>query len=177
MSTKGIIGVLVVVVIAFIAGLYFMPSTDVPTTTDTTPMPGAVSTNQPTEPFYFQGGLTGQARAFVSTTTVACMIQNPLSATTTFAMISADVPVSTTTTTVLNIATSTNANRFATSSNVLSTRSLAGTKGTLTYRPTTNNDILGPNEWIQVGYGAGTTLPTVAQQQTGSCAVVFNILR
>jgi hypothetical protein len=137
------------------------------------PVPGAVATNQPTEPFYFQGGSTGKSVRFISTTTVACLIQNPSNATTTFSA-RWDVPVSTTTTTVLNLATSTNSGRFATSSTaILATTIAANAKGSASWVGTTNTNILGPGEWVQVGYGAGTTLPTTAQQQTGTCSVSF----
>jgi len=145
--------------------------------TQQTPPSGAVSTNQPTETFYFHGGLTSKIQPFVSTTTVACMIQNPLSATTTFSMVGVLTNAATTTTTVLGIATTTNANRFATTTALKSVTIAANAQGVVTYRPTTANDILGPGEWIQVGYGAGTTLSTVAQQQSAQCSAVFEVLK
>ncbi len=138
---------------------------------------GAVTNNMPTDPFYAQGGVTSKVSQFNSTTTVACAIQNPLGATTTFSQIAFLVPVGTTTTTVLGIATSTNANRFATSTALNSTTLAAGAQGQSSYRPTTNNDVLGPTDWVYVGYGAGTTLPTVAQNQRGFCSVMFNNLK
>lgn len=134
---------------------------------------GAVSTNQPTEPFYFQGGLTGKSTGFISTTTVACMIQNTTGATTTIEGFAWKVDKATTTTTVLQISTSTDANRFATSTSLLSKTLAASVKGTAVYVPATDQGILGPNDWVRVGYGTGTTLPTVAQAQRGFCSAMF----
>ena len=135
---------------------------------------GAVSTNQPSEPFYFQGGLTSKVTPFVSTTTVACMLQNTTGATTTIATFAWTVNTATTTTTVLQVSTSTDANRFATSTSILSKTLAASVKGTAVYVPATDQGILGPGEWVRVGYGVGTTLPTVPQAQRGTCSVQFS---
>jgi hypothetical protein len=136
---------------------------------------GSVVSNAPTDPFYLQGGFTSQAKSFTSTTTVACMFQNPTNATTTFSA-RWSVPTATTTTTVLAIATTTNASRFATSTAILS-KTLSATAGESSYTGANNQNLLGPGEWVQIGYGAGTTLPTVAQQQTGFCSVSFMNIR
>lgn len=132
---------------------------------------GAVSSATFTETGRFGGGFNSVTRPFVSTTTVACMAQNPMNATTTF-RVAWSVPTATTTTTVLAIATTTNANRFATSTAILS-KTLAAVKGEASYVGANNQNLLGPGEWVQVGYGAGTTLPLVAQQQTGTCGFTF----
>ena len=136
---------------------------------------GAVSTNAPTEPFYFQGGSTGKSVAFTSTTTVAAMIQNPTDATTTFS--ARYFTTATTTTTVLAIATSTNALRYATSTAILSNTITASTNGMGSYVGANNQNLLGPHEWVQIGYGAVTTLPTVAQLQTGTFSVSFSNIK
>ena len=135
---------------------------------------GAVTNNQPTEPFYFQGGLTSKSAGFISTTTVACMIQNTTGATTTVDTFAMKIDRATTTTTVLQVSTSTNANRFATSTSLASRTFAANTKGSISYVPGTDLGILGPGEWIRIGYGAGTTLPLVAQAQRGTCAAQFS---
>lgn len=140
------------------------------------PSVSSVTSNSPLEPFYAQGGITSRVQQFQSTTTVACAIQNPLGATTTFAQAAWTVPTATTTTTVIAIATTTNANRYATTTALLS-KSVAALQATVTYRPTSNNDILGPTDWVIVGYDTGTTLPLVAQQQKGFCSVMFNVIR
>lgn len=122
----------------------------------------------------FQSGIGGTSAGFVSTTTVACAVQNPTNATTTFLVVGVKALQSTTTTTVLGVSTSTNASRYATSTALMSKTIAANAVGTATYIPTSNNNILGPGEWVIVGYGAGTTLPTVAQRQVGQCSVLFN---
>ena len=132
---------------------------------------GAVSTNSPTEPFYFQGGSTGKTVGFISTTTVAAFIQNPTNATTTFT--ARFLTTATTTTTVLAIATSTNVGRYATTTAVLSTTVTANANGMGSYVGANNQNLIGPGEWVQIGYGSGTTLPTVAQLQTGTFSVSF----
>ena len=135
---------------------------------------GAVANNQPTEPFYFQGGLTSKSAGFISTTTVACMIQNTTGATTTVDSFAWKVDTSTSTVTVMQVSTSTNASRFATSTSVLSRTLAANTKGVGSYVPASDVGALGPGDWIKVGYGAGTTLPLVAQAQKGYCSALFN---
>lgn len=125
-------------------------------------------------PVNFQGGIGGTRAGFVSTTTIACAIQNPTNATTTFVSVGFRSRVSTTTTTVLGVSTSTNAARFSTSTALMSKTIAANAVASASYVPTSNNNILGPGEWVLVGYGAGTTLPAVAQQQNGECSVLFN---
>lgn len=174
MDNKLVSGVLMVAVLGLLGISAFKDST----VTVNTPAPsyGAVSTNTPTEPFYFGGGITGVSRGFISTTTVACAVQNPGTATTTFTA-RWSVPVSTTTATTLSIATTTHANRFATTTAIVSRTLAANTTGDVSYVGANNQNLLGPGEWVQVGYGAGTTLPTVAQQQTGFCSVEFGNIR
>lgn len=122
----------------------------------------------------FQGGIKGTSAGFVSTTTIACAVQNPTNATTTFVSVAFRTRAATTTTTVLGVSTSTNASRFSTSTALMSKTIAPNTVASATYVPTSNNNILGPGEWVLVGYGAGTTLPSVAQQQNGECSVLFN---
>lgn len=135
----------------------------------------------PSPDFYnlvsFLAGDSGIRKQFVSTTTVACMIQNPINATSTFSM-RARVVAATTTTTVLNYATSTNAGRFATSSSAFATQTVAANATGPGFHPAlgSNNDLIGPGEWVQVGYGAGTTLPTVAQNQRAECEASFTAI-
>ncbi len=174
MDNKFVSGILVVAVLGLL-GVSAFKNTTV-TVNNPAPEFGAVSTNTPTESFYFQGGSTGKVANFVSTTTVACMIQNTTNATTTFTarwMTTA----ATTTTTVLGIATSTHANRFSTSTAVTSFTVVANAQGAGSYVGGNNQNIIGPNDWVQIGYGSGTTLPLVAQQQTGFCSVEFGNIK
>lgn len=138
---------------------------------------GGFSGNQPTEPIYLQGGFASKVGTFLSTTSIVCMAQNPSAATSTFRA-RWTTTLSTTTTTVLVIATSTNAGRFATTSGtVLSVTLAANAQGLGSYIGANNQNAVGPGEWVQVGYGAGTTLPTVAQQQSGLCGFDFYIMK
>ncbi len=173
-TQKFFIGLFAIVAVVF-GGLYVSLKLK-QTVPDASQPFGSIAGNQPTEPFYFQGGSTGAVRSFISTTTVACAIQNPTTATTTFTA-RWDVPVSTSTATVLVIATSTNSNRFATTTAILSTTLAANKTGSGSYVGANNQNLLGPGEWVQVGYGSGTTLPTTAQQQTGICSVSFINIR
>jgi hypothetical protein len=134
---------------------------------------GALSSNQPTEPIYLQGGSASKIQGFNSTTTIPCEIQNTTGATTTFSARFLST-TATTTTTVLAIATSTNAGKSATTTAIVSVTIAANALGAGTYVGANNQNIIGPGEWVTVGYGAGTTLPTVAQAQPGYCAVTFD---
>lgn len=120
----------------------------------------------------FQGGIIGSEAQFVSTTTVPCMVQNNTNATSTWSASWQSV-LSTTTTTVLAISTSTTANRYATTTALASLTIAANALGSYNYIPAAGNGIIGPQEWVKIGYGAGTTLPTVAQAQQGVCQVMF----
>lgn len=120
----------------------------------------------------FQGGIKGTSAEFVSTTTIACMVQNPSNATSTWSL-AFKTRVATTTTTVLGVSTSTHASRFSTSTALSSLTIAANAVGVSTYIPASNNNIIGPGQWVLVGYGAGTTLPSVAQKQQGQCTVLF----
>lgn len=169
-----VISVLALVVSVFAFGMAnSMPDITTPTP-DTTV--GAVATNQPTEPFYFAAGLTSQIKPFNSTTTIVCMFQNPSIATSTFTA-RWSVLAATTTTTVLGIATTTNANRYATTTAVLARSVAASTRADSSYVGANDQNLIGPGEWVQVGYGAGTTLPTIAQLQSGMCSVTFFNIR
>ena len=123
------------------------------------------------EPFYFQGGSTGKVVNFMSTTTVAAMIQNPTSATTTFT--ARFISTATSTATGLVIATSTNIGRYATTTAILNTLVPSGASGVGSYVGANNQNILGPGEWVQLGYGSGTTLYSTANYQTGTFSVSF----
>lgn len=133
---------------------------------------GAQVSNENNEAQFYYGGISGRAVNFVSTTTNACSVQNPTGKYVYFQS-AFTANVSTTTTTVLALATSTHANRFATSTAIQSYTIAANTTGTSTYMGNSNQNMLAPGEWVHYGYGAGTTLPTVAQQQTGTCNVLF----
>jgi hypothetical protein len=156
-----IVGLVVVLIIA-ISGLFF-PKFQ-------TSLGGSSSDNY--NLVRFQGGIMGTSASFVSTTTVACMVQNPTNATSTWT-VAFKTNVATTTTTVLGVSTSTNASRFATSTALTSLTIAANAVSSGSYNPASNNNIIGPGEWVLVGYGAGTTLPLVAQKQQGQCTVLF----
>lgn len=164
MNKKYIVGLVVVAIIATL-GLFFPKSVSVSRIVGGSSPDNYGLTN-------FQGGIKGTSAPFVSTTTVACMVQNPSNATSTWS-IAFKTSVATTTTTVLGVSTSTNASRFSTSTALTSLTVAANAVGATNYTPANNNGLIGPREWVMVGYGAGTTLPAVAQKQIGQCTVLF----
>lgn len=160
-----ILGTLVLVSLVLGIVNYYAPKPEAET-------PPAAGTNAPTEPQYFSAGVNGVTRPFFSTSTIVCMAQNPSQATTTFTA-RYTVTAATTTTTVLAVATTTNAGRFSTTTAVLSNTIAANAKGSGSYVGANNQNLLGPAEWAQVGYGAGTTGGTNAQLQAGICSFTF----
>ena len=166
---NNLIAGLVIVGAVLLSSFLFKP--DVNVTVNPEPPFGAVSTNAPTEPFYFQGGSTGKTVGFISTTTVVAFIQNPSNATTTFT--ARFLSNATSTATNLVIATSTNAGRYATTTAILGAQIASGEAGAGSYVGANNQNLLGPGEWVQLGYGAGTTLYSTANYQTGTFSVSF----
>lgn len=124
---------------------------------------------------FFYGGVSGKVSNFVSTTTQACSVQNTTGKWVSF-VASFRTTRSTTTTTVLGLSTTTDAGRWATTTAIASKTVAANSTATSTYVGANNQNILAPGEWVHYGYGAGTTLPTVAQQQSGTCNVLFYVI-
>lgn len=121
----------------------------------------------------FTGGVQGTSKMFNSTTTLVCRIQNPTLATSTFTA-SWQVNRATSTATTIQVSTSTVAGSFATTAPIQSTTMAANAKGSGSYVPLENENIVGPTDFVLFGYTNGTTLPLVAQQQGGFCQVLFN---
>lgn len=162
----------VAIALLVFAGVFAFKDTSVVVNVPETSSFGSNPSNEHDEPQFYYGGISGKVVNFVSTTTNACSVQNPTGKWVSF-IASWQTTAATTTTTVLAIATSTNANRYATSTAILSRTVAAGATATTTYVGANNQNILGPGEWVHVGYGAGTTLPSVAQQQSGTCNILF----
>lgn len=156
--------VVLVVILAIAIGGYLYPQLSLPSGAT----PGADNYNL----VNFQGGIRGKPAQFTSTTTIVCMIQNPTHATSTWSF-NWKLNAATTTTTVLAIATSTNANHWATTTSIYSKLVSANAMGSVNYVPANGAGIVGPNDWVILGYDAGTTLGNVAQKQQGQCSAMF----
>ncbi len=136
----------------------------------------ASSGNEHFQTEYFYQGTSGVQLGFVSTTTSVCRLRNNMNATTTFA-VNFRSTLATTTTTVLGVSTTTDAIAgFATSTVIASRTVPANGMAALSYDGTTNQNILGPGEWVMVGYYPGTTLGGVAQLQSGICNISFGAI-
>lgn len=142
---------------------------------------GAATTNQPAEPYYFQGGFTSKIAGFNgATSTVACAIQNTTNATTTFRA-RLGIRTATTTATAFSLATSTNENRWSTTTTtvILSKSFAANIQGTSAYNGANEQNIIGPGEWVKWVFSAGTHAAITSNggsNQVGSCAVDFGII-
>lgn len=170
MNIKNLVLAFFITVSILFAGLYLSVKSQAPAPSV---QAGAVSGPDNYTTISFQAGMRGAFAPFVSTTTVACSVQNPTNATSTWTA-SYETIVSTTTTTVLALSTSTTANRYATSTAIQSSTVAANAMGNFSFVPASNQGIVGPKDWVIVGYGAGTTLANVAQNQQGVCQVLFN---
>lgn len=174
MNTKNTIIAISLVLVGVFATLFFTKDTVVnPIREIVKEQVGAAPGTEHSFLETFNAGIQGTPLKFISTTTVVAFNCNPSTATTTF-QAAWSVPVSTTTTTVLAISTSTYSGRFATTTAILSTTIAANKKGAASYVGANSQNLLGPSECVQLGYGAGTTLAGVAQQQTGTFNVSFN---
>lgn len=138
---------------------------------------GAIAGNQVTTPIFFQGGSMSYGNGFASTTTIPCIVPNSTGATTTIDDSGFTTILSTTTTTVIGEATTTVANEFAPTTTFTAFNTItipANQTATGVWMPGTNDGILGPKQVLVFFYTTGTTLPTVAQQQSGFCAATYN---
>lgn len=163
-----VIGTLVLTTILF-SSLYFLKPTAIKVVEGASSGPDHYNT----EVFY--AGIAGLRVQFVSTTTVACMVQNSTNATSSWSAGFKTV-FSTTTTTVLGLATSTNANRFSTTTALQTITIPANNLSAANYSPASGNGIIGPKDWVIWGYMPGTTLGNVPQAQVGNCEALFRAI-
>lgn len=130
-----------------------------------------------TEPLYVNGGIQGTVKDIQATTTNFCMIQNPYTSTTTFRAHLNFLTASSSATVAVLLGTTTNTNRFSTSSNlsITSRTNVSGQKMGISYPGSLNQNILGPTEWVIFGLTNGTTGGggLSAIQMTGVCKVLF----
>lgn len=160
--------------VVLVLGMYFPRNHSV--INQITEQLGGSSGNEHLNIEYFLGGFTGKPQGMISTTTIACAQQNTTLATSTFE-VSFKVTTATSTITVLGISTTTAAlaPARATTTAFYSRTLASGKQGEGSYNGTDGQNIVGPSDWVFVGYGAGTNngLPGVAVGQVGQCNFIF----